>query len=299
MHPEKKLFDITRIIRHKYRLLTKNTPVASMGSCFAHEIKKWFLSNKFNYLQAETDTDYKHEFMKSHPPTVESSAGWGRIYSSGCIKQIFDYSFGKWEVEKRWWKRNINGKSVIQDPYRTYVFYDDIDEAETDWNNHKKCSKLILSTAEVLIITLGVNEVWYSETDQSILFRLPPKEIAKKNKYLFRCLTVDENLENLLKIHSVLKKNNPECKVIITLSPVPLRHTFKENTDIFSADNISKSILRLAIDEFIKKTENTYYFPSFEIVRLMLNDPYMEDRRHITDETRESIMNFFKMLFVK
>jgi hypothetical protein len=59
---------------------------------------------------------------------------------------------------------------------------------------------------------------------------------------------------------------NPNIKILFNVSPVRyVRDGLTENT-------ISKSILHLAIHEIIKKNENCFYFPSYEIVIDELRD---------------------------
>ena len=67
--------------------VTRATPIASMGSCFAREIKRRLVQRGFAYITEETD----------HPASVHASAAWERVYSTFCMRQIFEYTF-----EERW-----------------------------------------------------------------------------------------------------------------------------------------------------------------------------------------------------
>ena len=54
---------------------------------------------------------------------------------------------------------------------------------------------------------------------------------------------------------------------MLTLSPVPLKATFRE-ISCMSADCVSKSVLRVAIDQVMAdRPAGVYYWPSFEIVK--------------------------------
>jgi GSCFA family len=54
---------------------------------------------------------------------------------------------------------------------------------------------------------------------------------------------------------------------VLTLSPVPLKGTFRGISSL-SADCVSKSVLRVAIDQVISEGHRgVYYWPSFEIVK--------------------------------
>jgi hypothetical protein len=71
---------------------------------------------------------------------------------------------------------------------------------------------------------------------------------------------------------SELRQFNPKLKIIFTVSPVRhLREDAHEN-------QLSKSILLLAVDKLIEKTENTGYFPAYEIMMDELRDYRFYDR---------------------
>jgi hypothetical protein len=65
---------------------------------------------------------------------------------------------------------------------------------------------------------------------------------------------------------STLSRLNPNIKLVLTLSPVPLARTFEFSSAIV-ADAVSKSVLRAAIHELIGMyPEKIFYFPSYEMV---------------------------------
>jgi len=93
-------------------------------------------------------------------------------------------------------------------------------------------------------------------------------------------------------------KHNEKGKIIISLSPIPLKATFQPQNSIV-ANMENKSMLRHVISEFSKKYPDVVsYFPSYEIVNVIEEDPFIEDNRHIKPETINRIMNFFKDYYV-
>ncbi len=270
--------------------ITKSTRVASMGSCFAREIKNVLLREGFSYINEET----------SHPAAVHASAAWERVYNVFSMRQIFDYTFGEWNPALRWWKAPLSGK--IQDPYRRIVLYDNTDQAEADFQNHKRCSRKALEQAEVLILTLGLTEIWEDTIDGSVIC-LPSgpyfNEQGDISRYRFRVSRYAENLANLERIHALMTEHNPECKIVITVSPVHLWATFRRDSDVISASCNSKSTLRAVADEFAARHKNVYYFPAFEIATiyrpLMGQSIFTEGREnfHVNNDTIELIMKSF------
>ncbi len=272
--------------------VTPDTPIASMGSCFAREIRKVLLNKGYAYITEESD----------HPASVHASAAWERIYNTFSLRQIFEYTFDDFTPDLRWWKTPESGK--IQDPYRRIILYDSLDEAETDFAKHKNHSRKALERARVLILTLGLTEIWEDQIDGAVIC-LPSgpyvKEGGNMDRYAFRVSRYAENLENLERIHQLMKENNEACKLLVTVSPVHLWATFREDLDVVSASCNSKSILRAAADEFVGNHENTFYFPAYEmatIYSMLVKKSYFAEGKenfHVNQDTVDFIMkHFFK-----
>jgi hypothetical protein len=272
--------------------LDQSTPIASIGSCFAREIRKVLLRENYNYITEEMN----------HPASVHASAAWERTYNTFSMRQIFEYTFKTFEPEVRWWVFPETGQ--VQDPYRRIILYDSIEEAQKDFEHHIECSRRAIKRAKILIITLGLTEIWEDVRDNSVIC-LPSgpyfNEDGGKNNYRFRVSRYQENFENLETIYSILKEHNPECRVIVTVSPVHLWATFRQDMDVISANCNSKSTLRAAADEFVYAHDDVFYFPSYEIATsfMMMMDKscFVEGKEnfHINQETVELIMeHFFK-----
>jgi hypothetical protein len=86
---------------------------------------------------------------------------------------------------------------------------------------------------------------------------------------VFRTISVSENVENLTRIAELIWKASPHAMLVLTVSPVPLRASLEHNSALV-ADCLSKSTLRVAADEFLRKEKKrALYWPSFEAVRWM------------------------------
>ena len=109
--------------------ITRSTPIASMGSCFAREIRRKLLYFGFNYITEETH----------HPAAVHASAAWERSYNTFSMRQIFEYTFERWSPDLRWWIAPESGR--VQDPYRRIILYDSLDAAESDFKRHRQHSR--------------------------------------------------------------------------------------------------------------------------------------------------------------
>ena len=274
--------------------ITRVTPIASMGSCFAREIRKVLLSEGYSYITEEAH----------HRAAVHASAAWERTYNTFSIRQIFEYTFKQWAPERRWWVSPETG--TIQDPYRRIILYDSVEAAEADFAQHRRHSRRALEKAEVFILTLGLTEIWEDRNDGSVIC-IPTgpyvKEGGDMDRYRFRVSRHQENLENLERIYEIMAEHNPECKFLVTVSPVHLFATFREDADIITASCNSKSTLRAVTDEFVSRHDNVFYFPAFEmatIYRPMINAYIFSDGKenfHVNRDTVDFIMSQFFRLY--
>jgi hypothetical protein len=261
-----------------------------MGSCFAREIKAVLLREGYAYVSEETD----------HPASKHASAAWERLYNTFSMRQIFEYTFEDWKPDVRWWISPETGK--VQDPYRRIILYDSLEQADEDFEKHRAHSRKALERAEVLILTLGLTEIWEDRVDGSVIC-LPsgpyPNEGGDMGRYSFRVSRYQENLDNMGRIHEIMAAHNPECKLVVTVSPVHLWATFRNDMDVISASCNSKSTLRAVADEFAVRHENVFYFPAYEmatIYRPMIGQSIFTEGRenfHVNQETVDFIMSQF------
>ena len=156
----------------------------------------------------------------------------------------------------------------------------------------------------MLILTLGLTEIWQDRVDGSVI-SLPSgpyvNEGGDMSRYEFRVSRYAENLENLERIHAIMARYNPACQLLVTISPVNLWATFRKDLDVISASCNSKSTLRAAADEFTLRHENVHYFPAFEMATIyqpLAGQTFFAGGRenyHVNKATVKFIMrHFFK-----
>jgi hypothetical protein len=258
-------------------LIKPTTTITSMGSCFAREIAQRLSRDGYNYLMYE-------------PPYKEASVNWGQVVNTACMRQIFQYTFETFIPCDRWWI-NENGDKA-RDPYRCNVVYN-VDRLSDSYRQHITYSRQALSTAKVIILTLGLVETWRDKRDGSTFYMVPPKNIFNPEIHEFYLQDVVDVLCDLEEIAYILEANNPEAQVILTVSPIPLRATFRD-VDPVIANCYSKATLRVAAEVATNKHENFHYFPSYELVTQGIKNPYQDDGRHLTDKAIESVVDLFK-----
>lgn len=243
-----------------------DTKVVAFGSCFAANITKWLAKRNFAVLtekQGKAANAYVVRF------------GEGMV-NTFVIRQQFEWA--------------LDGKVPEGDLWHGY------DATKFGYDEDvRQQTRALFMEADVFIITLGLSEIWYDEPTGGVFWRAVPQDQYDPSRHKFRVSTVAENRDNIAAIRQVIRRHRPDAKVIFTLSPIPLVATFRGNSCITS-NSVSKSILRSAIDEFLRgegADSESYYWPSYEIVMDVFDNRWMPDRRHV----RKPILDFIMVLF--
>jgi len=270
-------------------LVDQTTAIGSAGSCFASEIAYYLQRNGYNYVVAESDP--------RDGELPESSARWGIIFNTPSIRQLAEKAFGIRELPRLIEHRGDG--DYYQDPYRENIAFDSIEALEADRTKHISACRRAFEEVEVFILTLGLNECWEFIADGSVMSR-GPKTSHHFALFRHRVLSVEENVECLQVFLDVIRAHNPNLKLIVTVSPVPLMATgLAADTHVIAANGHSKAVLRAAAEEFRRRNEGVYYFPSYEMVGYCLDDPWEDDTRHVRRDAVAEIMKAFEATFVK
>lgn len=148
-----------------------------------------------------------------------------------------------------------------------------------------------LRKADLLLITFGTSWVYrYLPSGRVVAncHRFPESDFERF------CLSVPEVVGLYDRLLDRLEQINPRVRVLFTVSPI--RH-WKDGAH---GNQVSKSILLLAIDELVRRRERVCYFPSYEIVLDELRDYrfYAEDMLHISEVAIDYIWSRFKDTFL-
>lgn len=144
-----------------------------------------------------------------------------------------------------------------------------------------------LKNTDLLVITFGTAWVFRYKRDGRIVsncHKIPASEFER-----FRLEPGEIVTEYTALIHR-LRKVNPSLRVIFTVSPI--RH-WKDGAH---GNQLSKSVLLLAIDSLVHRLEKVHYFPAYELVMDELRDYrfYAEDLLHVSPVTVEYIWERFR-----
>ncbi|MFP5434631.1 MAG: GSCFA domain-containing protein [Alphaproteobacteria bacterium] len=271
--------EFTPFITPKFHL-GENPALFTSGSCFAREIE--------HALHAQGKT-----VLSWSPDCGLSPASFNR-YNIFSVLNDFRLAQGGGYDEDLMWETPIgwidySGNDVL--PTRDAL----VSARNASIKIHKQ-----IAQADVFIVTLGLIETWYDLKTNTYL-NFTPSEVLAGNLSRFECRITDyaENLEAAKYLIDYLRTHfNPNLKIIVTVSPVPLNVSFS-GQDIAQANTLSKSTLRTVAQKLADEDENIDYFPSYEMVTLSNpTDAWLPDHRHVRREMVSRIMQTFVQHYI-
>src|SRR5579864_2482660 len=243
----------------------KDTPVASIGSCFANEFASYMREAGFNYVTAEHDV-------------FPASANWGRVYTIPGLSQIVNYSTDdecRLTVEEsaEGWFDPLRESAIPPDPSR--------EAAELAIRRHRAASRRAFAEARVLIVTLGQNEAWTDTQSGLVWARVPGVALrdADRSRFEFKEFSFEDDTRWLEDSLARLRRLNPSLDVLLTVSPVASSATFCD-AEVVTHSFAGKCLLRAVAERVARRVPRVWYFPAFEMT--LAYNPYAlnADNRH-------------------
>jgi hypothetical protein len=224
-------------IKQELPKITYKDNLLFLGSCFADNISQYFKQYRFNSVCNPFGTLY-------HPVAIANAI-------QIALKE--DYKHKVIETNGLWTSYDVHS-SLNRDTKKAFLENFKLKQAELNDQ---------LTKTDFLFITLGTAHVYkhlQSETIVANCHKIPQKEFEKQ------LLSVDEIKTALEQTIQSLTSVNLSIKIVFTLSPVRyLRDGFEEN-------QLSKSLLYLAIKNCVAKHDRLFYFPGYELVLDDLRD---------------------------
>ena len=147
--------------------------------------------------------------------------------------------------------------------------------------------RLTTSSPKVAFLTLGTNHVYRLKETGEIVDNCQKRPAAL---FTEEELSVDACADYLRQAVDLLRANNPDVHVVLTVSPIRYRKYG------YHGSQLSKATLLLAVHQVISHLSpltslHLTYFPAYEIVNDELRDYrfYKEDMLHPSDQTVEYI----------
>lgn len=276
--------------------------VATAGSCFAQHISRNLARHGFNYFVPETAPPGMPAGEASARNYGVFSARYGNVYTSRQLVQLFQRALGLFQPKETHWQR-ADGRFV--DPFRPQIEPDGFaspDAVALDRAEHLKAVERMMRELDVFVFTLGLTETWLCRSDGAALPVAPGVSGGQwdSERYAFHNLSAREAADDTIAAIDVLRSVNPKARVLLTVSPVPLIATYRDQS-VLMANTYSKAALRVAAEEIAGARPDVMYFPSYEIITSLAvgNAYYLEDLRSVSETGVAHVMRVFFEHLVK
>ncbi|MGV6800561.1 MAG: GSCFA domain-containing protein [bacterium] len=286
--------DIDPVVKGGF-ILKPEMKLATAGSCFAQHLAKHLQSHGFNYLVTEEAHPAISYEVAAKYNYGTFSARYGNIYTVRQLLQMAHRVNGDFKPVDDVWR---DGDAYI-DPFRPNIQpggFSSREELLADRERHFEAIREIFKQSDVFIFTFGLTEAWQAEADGAVFPLCPGVNGGEfsHDKYEFVNYTVDEIVNDFMEFTDILRGVNPNVKIIMTVSPVPLIATARDES-VITATCYSKSVLRVAAETLAQKIQDAYYFPSYEVITGNFNRGayFEEDLRQVRKEGVDHVMRLF------
>lgn len=266
--------------------------VATAGSCFAQHLGRHLQSSpSVDFLAAET--------LQAGDPAF--SGRYGNIYTPHQLLQLFEECENGTTDETCAICRR-DGRWV--DIHRPFIEKDGFSSAEEVLDarrSHLKAIRDVFRNAEVFVFTLGLTEAWRATATGRVLPACPgiysddPTGDSEFVNFGFSDVKAA-----MVAFQTAISAVNPEIRLLLTVSPVPLTATYTED-HVLVATMHSKAILRAVCSEMAAEFGNVFYFPSYDLVA----NPYTgfsafapENLRDVKPEVVQRVMDIFDATYL-
>lgn len=236
-----------------------------LGSCFSNHIGNLLITNRFSVCSNPFGTLF-------NPISIANNIGFSISPETFSEEYLYLHD-GRWisfahqtkniETDKKQFINNI--KKQLSETYSS------------------------LKKTTVLFLTFGT-AYYYKFIERNIIVanchKIPNPKFEKLRLSIYEIVSCYDSILN------EIYKINPKIKIVFTVSPV--RHL----SDGFNENQISKSILHLAIEQLVNN-ESRFYFPAYEIFIDDLRDYrfYCNDLCHPAENGIQYIEEFFSKSF--
>ena len=243
----------------EYINFSHDKPLGLIGSCFSNNIGDKLKEYRFQHIS--------NPFGVTYNPISIANQIQRIINERAFVEGDLFHRNGSWNSFE------LHGSFINQSA----------DKLLSKVNKSLLNSSSVLKKSSHLFITFGTSWVYELKESGEIVnncHKIPSVKFER------RILRVEEIVSVFGNLINSLIAWNPKINIVFTISPVRhLRDGFEENS-------LSKSTLRLAVNE-IAKTTPAFYFPSYEIVMDDLRDYrfYKDDLLHPNDFAVNYIWN--------
>ena len=272
--------DVFPVLKPSFRIRPGET-VFTIGSCFARNIEQHLADVgcrvpmlELHLPAEEWDGGANGAMNKFHPPAFRQCLEWtagildrgGRVEFADCAPLAFDFGDGRFFDMDMAATPPVGRERLVERRQHIYEVF------------------AAAFGADCLMITPGLIEAWRDATTGLYIHEPPTLKsmLADRGRWEFEILSYAQCLADLLAAIDVVRARNPDVRILITTSPVPLSATFS-GQDVRIANAYSKAVLRAVCGAAAAERPMVDYFPSYEAATLTKPERVWEpDRLHVT-----------------
>lgn len=246
--------------------ITPEDVIVTAGSCFAQHFSRALTAAGYGWKDFEPAPKYLPAEQAAEFGYGVFSFRTGNIYTPSMLLQWLRLAYAEIPDPVEVWE----GEDGIRDPLRPMiepVGFASIAELSEARQSTYGALRRAVEQSSVLVFTLGLTEHWVN-TQTGLEYPLCPGTVAGRHdpdRHAFRNAGVCETMDNLHAVLEFLHARNPQLRVLLTVSPVPLTATMS-GRHVLTATSQSKSILRAAAGMAEEASDRVDYFPSYEII---------------------------------
>lgn len=240
--------------------------VVTFGSCFAQHFGRALKERGYSWLVTEPGPP---------PLTPDSrrkfnydifSARTGNIYTTSMLRQWVSWAQDPDMIPDEVWASD----GRFYDPFRPTIEpngFASVDEVLTSRRHACKAFGGAFKRTKVFVFTLGLTESWFNAESGHEYPVCPGTAAGQFDPAVHRFVNQDYAFirETLMDAIGRMREANPDIRILLTVSPVPLTATMSGN-HVLVATTESKAILRAVAGSLAREMDHVDYFPSYEII---------------------------------
>lgn len=280
---------------HTRFLVRPEDSVGTMGSCFAQHLARHLARSGVRYFVPEAAPEGMDDAEAERRHYGVFSARYGNVYTVRQAVQLFRRAYGDLVPAEEPWVRG----EVLVDPFRPTIEPDgfpSVAALDSDRERHLAAVRRVFEESDVLVFTLGLTEAWRSRADGSVFATAPGVNggVWDPDRYEFVNFDVDEVRADLAEWCELVRSVNPDVRILLTVSPVPLIATY-EDRHVLVSTTWSKAVLRIAAEDAYQRYDFVDYFPSYELVSTASSprNHFAPDLREVEDLGVQHVMRTF------
>lgn len=276
--------------------LPEKAQFSTYGSCFAQHISRELRERKLGWLNTErAPIRTPDKLAKAYNYGVFSSRT-GNIYTARqlLVWMVLANDPSQCALVETW-EEDGRFYDSLRPAIEPNGFASEAEVIASRASTARAFGRSILET-DVFVFTLGLTEGW-ENADTGQVYPMCPGALAgtfDPSCHVFKNYQYPEIKQDLETSLLLMQEMNPDIKILLTVSPVPLTATASED-HVLVASTYSKSVLRSVAGDMAHSHPCVSYFPSYEIItgtpsRGMF---YEENMRSVAQQGVDVVMEYF------